>query len=71
MWFNQKDGIITDFQWDSKRGRNLKFERSTATHLVKLAEPESPLLWLPPELRNKIYGFLYEDENIHLVDYGN
>ena len=71
MDFTQKDGVIQGFKWSSKRGRNLVFERSEVSTLVKLAEPDSPLLRLPGELRNKIYSYLYEDKEIKLIHYGD
>jgi hypothetical protein len=71
MNFTQEGGSIVGFEWSSKRGRDLVFERSKDKSLIKLAEPESPFVRLPGELRNKIYNYLYEDEEIQLVHYGD
>ncbi|KAF1840366.1 uncharacterized protein K460DRAFT_259046, partial [Cucurbitaria berberidis CBS 394.84] len=72
MHFSQEGGRITGFTWDCDSGTGkLYFERSAAAELQGLAKPISPLLRLPGELRNKIYGYLFIDEVLELGAHGD
>lgn len=73
--FEQDGGQITGFTWDdpqnTKIGQKSTFTRTTDPTLASLAEPKAALLLLPAEIRNKIYGYIFNDERITVIAYGN